>query len=247
MTTKMTSQPVELTARRAAAYMLLSRCLAYPDARGIELLQEAGVASSDLLKGGPLEEVARRASEGADADIADEHVRLFSISFSPDCPTFETAFVSTDATDQTMRMADVAGFYRAFGVDTSETGFRPDDICVELEFMAFMCQKQMYAAEHLGAPRVAQSLKAQRSFLKDHLGRWAGALGRRLVLRARPGSFYAEVGCGLEDWMAEDLRALGVEDVDLIEKPATNWPKPEEDEDAPVEPAIIGLDEIGVR
>lgn len=247
MTTKTTSQPIELAARRAAAYMLLSRCLAYPDENGLDLLRQAGAATAILLKDGPLEEVARRASESVDGSIEDDHVRLFSISFSPDCPTFETAFVSTDATDQTSRMADVAGFYLAFGVDTSETGFRPDDICVELEFMAFMCQKQMYAAEHLGAPRVAQSLKAQRSFLNDHLGRWAGALGRRIALRARPGSFYGEVGCALEDWISEDLRTLGIEDIDLIEAPAGYWPEPDAEDNGPAEPAIIALDEIGVR
>jgi hypothetical protein len=105
----------------------------------------------------------------------------------------------------------------------------------------------MYAAEHLSAARVAESLRAQRSFLQDHLGRWAGALGRRMVLRARHRSFYAVAGCGLEDWIDEDIRLLGIASVEFVETPIANWPEPGSDELGSDEPAVIGLDEIEVR
>jgi len=182
------------------------------------------------------------------SDIEPEYVDLMSFSSSPDCPTFETAYFSSDAIQQTNRMADIAGFYRAFGVDTRSGGFRPDELSVELEFMSFLCQKEAYAAEHLGAPRVKQSAKAQRMFLGEHLGRWGAAFGRRVSSRATPGSFYHVAGLALAAWIGDDCALLGTKPEEVSGDPSTDWREPiSHGPEFAGEPALVPLDDIEVR
>lgn len=211
---------------RAAGYALLARALAYPDAKAHAALREVAELARDLLAGTPLADLARLAAGAEREWLESSHVRLFTVSASPDCPTFETAFLSTDPGQQTARMADIAGFYRAFGVDPASPGFRHDDICVELEFMGYLCGKEAHAAEHLGAPRVRQTVKAQRTFLKEHLGRWGAPLGRRIAARALAEPFYFTAGEGLADWLLDECERLATGPIDYIDEPAMEWEAP---------------------
>lgn len=236
---------VEATIRRAIGYGLIARCLAFPDQVAAAAMRESAAVGQELLKGTALERLAAAAIEAAAEPLEDRYARIFTFSTSVDCPTFETAYLSTDVGQQTHRMADINGFYRAFGVDTVDSGFRPDDICVELEFMGFLCRKQVYAAEHLGAPRVAQTLRAQRMFLKEHLGRWGTPLGRRVARRAQEDEFYREVGAALHDWLEEDRVFLKVGTIEFAEEPQMEWDDPNTD-GVPESGRIIDSDDIVV-
>ena len=205
---------------RAAGYSLLACALAYPDDDVIVSLHEAAAEVAAITGASTVSALARLASAATRADLEPLHVRLYTLSSSPDCPTFETAYFSSDPIQQTQRMADVAGFYRAFGVQSMEGAFRPDDISVELEFMAFLCRKQAYAVEHLGAPRVGQVLRAQKLFLADHLGRWAGPLGRRIASQAPMGHFYQLAGIALSEWTGGECASLGVRPEEVSGEPA---------------------------
>ena len=238
-----------LAVRRAAAYELLARCLAYPDADGIASMRDLAGLAGGLLDGTPVAPLAQVAAEAAQADLETTYIRIFTLSTSTDCPTFESALFGGDHIQQTERMADIAGFYRAFGVDPREPGFRPDDICVEIEFMGFLCRKQAYAAEHLGAPRVNQVLRAERMFLREHVGRWAGAIGRRVSLRSEPGSFYDEVGRALDAWLAADAAFIGAGPIEDVDIPELKWARPDDEKDGPdleSAPDLIDFDEIPV-
>ena len=166
---------------RAAVYEALAHALAYPDAARVQAVNSCGAALATTDLPLPLLRFAVLAREAVSGALEPVHVALNTLSSSPDCPAYESAYVSGDPQQQTQRMADIAGFYRAFGVDATEGGYRPDELSVELEFMAFLCQKEAYAEGHLGPPRARQARKAQRIFLEHHLGRWAGALGERLA------------------------------------------------------------------
>ena len=222
MKAKLLAMNGDLAMSRAAGYSLLAYALAYPDDTVVESLHDAAKEAATALARTSLSGLARVAVAVTRAELEPAYVQLCTLSSSPDCPTFETAYFSPDPQQQTQRMADVAGFYHAFGVDSADTGFRPDDIPVELEFMAFLCRKQAYAAEHLGAPRAGQTLRAQRMFLADHLGCWAGGLGRRMAEGAPAGHFYEVAGLALAEWVADDCRILGArpEEVSGIPVPA---------------------------
>jgi TorA maturation chaperone TorD len=237
----------ERLVERALGYALIARCLAYPDDSAVAGMQAVAASAGGIPHGTALDELVS-AARGASREVLEPtYIELFTLSSSPDCPTFETAFVSVEAAQQTASMADIAGFYRAFGVDTGDTGFRPDDISVELEFMGFLCRKQAYAIERLGAPRVGQVLRVQRLFMREHLGRWAGALGRRIVSRAGVAPFYATLGAALEAWIGAECELLAVGPIDTVDEPLLDWPEPDDAScGADGAGAVISFDDIPV-
>jgi TorA maturation chaperone TorD len=249
MTARKRAEPIEQTLQRAAVYDLLARALAYPDAATFASLLETATVAGPLLAGTPAGEVLRLLDSVTREELETSHVRVFTVSCSPDCPTFETAFLSNDPAQQTGRMADIAGFYRAFGVDPAVPGFRPDDISVELEFMGYLCRKQVHATDHLGAPRVGQVRRAQRMFLEEHLGRWGAPLGRRIAYRAPAERFYFTVGEALADWLDAECERLGTGPIDQVDAPQMTWEEPGsandllEDDDA----ELIAFDDIPVE
>jgi len=101
------------------------------------------------------------------------------------CPLNEIEYgdIKADPLFQPHRLADLAAFYRAFGLEvTEDAGERHDHICLELEFMCVLAVKEAYAHEHqLDADQLVQCRDAQKKFLREHLGRWTPAFTRRLA------------------------------------------------------------------
>lgn len=248
MTARLHTPSIESTLQRAAVYDLLARSIAYPDGATFASLLETAEAAAPLLAGTPAEAILPLIDVADQEELKASHIRIFTLSCSPDCPTFETAFLSNDPSQQTARMADIAGFYRAFGVDPATPGFRPDDISVELEFMGYLCRKEVHATEHLGAPRVGQVRRAQRMFLKEHLGRWGAPLGRRIAFRSPGERFYFAVGDAMSDWLDAECERLGTGPIERVDEPQMTWEEPGsandllEDDDAD----LIAIDDIPV-
>ncbi|HPC58094.1 MAG TPA: molecular chaperone TorD family protein [Kiritimatiellia bacterium] len=84
---------------------------------------------------------------------------------------------------QPHRLADLAAFYRAFGLELAEdAGERHDHICIELEFLCVLAAKEAYAVTNgLDRARLEQCREAEKKFLQEHLGRWVPAFSRRLA------------------------------------------------------------------
>lgn len=101
------------------------------------------------------------------------------------CPLNEIEYgdIKADPLFQPHRLADLAAFYRAFGLEvTEDAGERQDHICLEHEFMCVLAAKEAYAVEHqFDSDQLAQCRDAQTKFLREHLGRWTPAFARRLT------------------------------------------------------------------
>ncbi len=101
------------------------------------------------------------------------------------CPLNEIEYgdIKADPLFQPHRLADLAAFYRAFGLDVAEDADeRHDHICLELEFMCVLAAKEAYALEHqLDLEDLSLCRDAQKRFLREHLGRWTPAFARRLA------------------------------------------------------------------
>lgn len=112
------------------------------------------------------------------------YVSAFGHAARGSCPLNEIEYgeIKADPLFQPHRLADLAAFYRAFGLEIAEdAGERHDHLCLELEFMCVLAAKEAYALEHqLGDERGAQCRDAQKNFLREHLGRWVPAFARRL-------------------------------------------------------------------
>jgi DMSO reductase family type II enzyme chaperone len=116
------------------------------------------------------------------------HVTAFGHAARGDCPLNEIEYgdLHADPLFQPHRLADLAAFYRAFGLEVSDgAAERPDHIGMELEFMSVLAAKEAYAHVHGEADgRCALCRDAQKKFLREHLGRWAPAFARRLARTA---------------------------------------------------------------
>jgi DMSO reductase family type II enzyme chaperone len=109
---------------------------------------------------------------------------------------------------RTFEMADVAGFYKAFGVEVGSSGPRPDHITAELEFMNLLAVKEGIALQEEGGREHAEICRnASRAFLRDHLGRWAPRLGERLEARADD-PVYRRAGTLLGTFVAFDAASI---------------------------------------
>jgi DMSO reductase family type II enzyme chaperone len=104
------------------------------------------------------------------------------------CPLNEIEYgdIKADPLFQPHRLADLAAFYRAFGLEVAEDADeRQDHICLELEFMCVLAAKEAYALEYqLDWEALSLCRDAQKRFLREHLGRWTPAFTRRLARMA---------------------------------------------------------------
>ncbi len=140
-----------------------------------------------------------------------EHRRIFGHTISKSSPPFETEFGGSNVFQQPQDLGDIAGFYRAFGLEVSDAiRERLDHISTELEFMQFLTYKEAYAREHHGKKKSEACLDAQRKFLKMHLGRWAPLFFERLARKAENG-FYKDLARLSEKFLAFEFGFLKVE------------------------------------
>lgn len=198
-------------AARSILYELCVRALAWPTQAHLDRLVElsetlAGVESDVDEVNTSLAQLLAVVASGYDVDeLRRSHAALFTQIDSQDCPPYETAFNAGDVFRQTAVMADVAGFYRAHGLRVGGTEReRPDHIQVELEFMAFMSRKEAWALEHLGPEEIAECRRTQAGFLRDHLGCWGPAFGRRAaVLATHP--LHKAAGHLVSAWLLADM------------------------------------------
>ncbi len=121
---------------------------------------------------------------------------LFGLTaVSPHCPPCEMEYEpNADVTYHAQQLADVAGFYSAFGLEvSSRAGERLDHITVEAEFLHMLLAKEafMFAAKDQEGAEVCR--EARREFFEEHLGWWLPAFSR-VILRVAPPGYYRELG-----------------------------------------------------
>jgi DMSO reductase family type II enzyme chaperone len=130
-------------------------------------------------------EVCATFTAAAQDSFLDAYIATFGHAARGGCPLNEIEYgdIKADPLFQPHRLADLAAFYRAFGLEVAESaGERHDHICLELEFMCVLAAKEAYALEHqLDTDQLAQCRDAQKNFLREHLGRWTPAFTRRLA------------------------------------------------------------------
>jgi DMSO reductase family type II enzyme chaperone len=229
---------------RGAIYMLIAHALAYPSDQRLAALCDGLAPSLSEIETGDLaldESIAALLSQLATPtqDLRAAHVQQFTLITSPDCPAHETAYSERDAFRQAQQMADIAGFYRAWGFDIGGAEReRPDQICVELEFMALLARKEAQALERGLNDALTECRRSQALFLSEHLGCWGASLGRRIAGQAAA-PFYEAAGHLLATWLDTDLQRLAVEPSRLLDEPLPQ-PPPETDEDCGPEGSIAG-------
>lgn len=144
------------------------------------------------------------------SDLQAEHRRVFSNVITLDCPPYETLFGNDHVFAQSHVMGDIAGYYKAFGVELcKDIHERVDHLSVELEFMHFLAYKESYSRCHDGADKTDIVVEAQKKFVKNHVGRWVPLFCRMLAKKAETGLFKL-IADLTTDWMDCEVAFLGV-------------------------------------
>lgn len=107
-------------------------------------------------------------------------------------------------------LADLAGFYSAFGLtlDTEELHEMHDHVAVELEFYGVLLLKQALLIEQGDSEGVAIVLDARRKFLTDHLGSFVAAIAAQPAVCTEPA--YGPVFAWCAEMVAHECASLGV-------------------------------------
>lgn len=143
-------------------------------------------------------------------DVASDYLRIFGLVHSRECPPYETEFQPNEDTFfRSQQMADVAGFYRAFGI-VSDPHDRPDQVCLELEFAAFLLLKKREAEAAADDERAAICQQARANFFADHMSWWMPSFALALRTKAEAG-YYEAIGRALAALLPIERRRLGIE------------------------------------
>ncbi len=194
------SETVALALARAFVYRTLAQAFEYPSRESWTALTSpenlsALLAASASLQSPVIEQAAvetRAHLPGCDGDqYHDDYVAVFGHAARGSVPMNEIEYgePKADALFQPHRLADLAAFYRAYGLNLAEdAGERQDHLCVELEFMSVLAAKEAYALDGQAGPDALSACReSQRDYLRDHLGRWAPAFARMLMTRSGAG------------------------------------------------------------
>lgn len=169
--------------KRAFSYRWLAKAYEYPERTGWEWLCE-----SVRHLPPPAGKVLRSFEVSNFDDFLADYIAAFGHAARGPCPLNEIEYgeLKADPLIQPHRLADLAAFYRAFGVEpTPDAHERMDHICFELEFMAVLAAKEAYALQQVpNAEQLEACVAAQKDFLREHLGRWTPAFARRLSASA---------------------------------------------------------------
>jgi nitrate reductase assembly molybdenum cofactor insertion protein NarJ len=163
---------------RGVAYALLARLLGRDHTALIDA--EAREATRTALgAAGATAALARVADAPIVTDshaLAATWVRWFDLGrVAP----YEASNVAASAGGITPRLADVAGFYRAFGL--AAHGDRPDHVLAQLEFLSVAVMAEAEARERGDATDAAVCDRSVRAFVRDHAGTWIDAWANRVA------------------------------------------------------------------
>ena len=147
---------------------------------------------------------------------------------SRDCPPCETEYLpSHDAATRAQHMADLYGFYRAFGVwPDGARPCRPDHVRLIVGFAGVLLTKLCEAATDRCASSAREHVEvcddALFQFLHDHAAWWLPTFARRVEELARVASRHgavedaalaalAGVARSLRCWTAIERSAMGID------------------------------------
>lgn len=203
---------IENALSRSAVYTALSMALGPPDeevaqrvasVEGRQQLREAfeflGVECAGVT--------------GATASLEDlelRYARLFGHTTRGEVTPYETEYGKESVFLQPHELADLGGFLSAFGLQLEPSRHeRIDHIQCECEFMALLAGKEAYALEVGDEEMLEETRKAQRIFLRDHLGRFAPAFGTQLG-QADGEGFFGDIGRMVARFVKADCDRLEV-------------------------------------
>ncbi len=123
----------------------------------------------------------------------------------------ETEYGNDRTFRKTVELADLSGFYLAFGFELGQEEMikeMADHISVELEFYALLLMKEQVLKTEKKDEGVEIVRSARKKFLNDHLGRFVGILSQRPGVLRHP--FYSKTLAWCAKMVQEECDAFGI-------------------------------------
>lgn len=179
-----TVETVDVLERRALAFCLAGRLTGWPDAA---LEAEAGKLAEGLRDGDALEcRLAELARASTREGMESAYTELFE-NGPRRSPIHETEYGRMRGLAKGNDLADIEGFYLAFGMARLDGGeAMADHLGVELEFYGALLAKLAAAHERTDEEGVWVVEDARRKFLEQHLGRFASAVALQPAVSEHP-------------------------------------------------------------
>jgi TorA maturation chaperone TorD len=146
--------------------------------------------------------------------FVDAYYRLFGLVAAGGCPLYATEYIpAKHAVQRSQKLADIAGYYRAFGLQLSpQYRERPDHIVCQFQFMAWLAELERRAwtsNDELSQERCQICRRAQERFFGEHVASWTPCLAT-LIVRHDPGGFYGAAAQWLAAWVHVERALLNV-------------------------------------
>lgn len=235
LTEWLTTDSIALLAQ-ADLLLLLAQLFAPPSAVKPVILDIEAVDIHDLLEKtgfsdpNPLQErfqQIRRQAEMTDLDSwMGEYNRLFETNVA--CPINETGIIRRD---KGVILADISGFYNAFGFELSEDASeKADHLTGELEYIAMLL---VMLTQTQDEEELRTTYNALSAFCADHIGDWLPTFCERLM-ETTDLLFYRQLAELLRDAWSEvtAINRLPIPDGEMMQLP--------EDDGTPYECGMAG-------
>lgn len=198
----------ELLEARSILYGALSALYSDPDSEKFAMLlkpdfqksilkacfqldRKKGMNGTNLTK--PLRGLLRRLDETKLGDIQIEYVDVFGHTLSKQTAPYELEHLkNSDVFFRTQKLADLNGFYRAFGVEV-QSRERADHISTQTEFLSYLILKELLAIRKNLEEEQEVCQRAFIDFNQDHFYNWAKIFSKNLATRV-DGEFYPAAG-----------------------------------------------------
>lgn len=143
-------------------------------------------------------------------DLQHVYDRLFGHTLRSQVCPYECEYGEPGVFRQAQELADLGGFYAAFALQIRAAKHqRHDHIACELEFLQFLCHKELWAIDNQDREMQEVTAEAARRFLQKHLARFGPAFAAGLQ-NADPAGFYGELGALLHLFLMTLCRRAGV-------------------------------------
>ncbi len=209
-------------------YKILSLGFSYPEENNWVRIESQFTMTKDLFEGEMLSRLNsvkeyfienRRRIE----DIKSEYLNIFDVGrkISP----YETEYITEKLSRKPFELADIAGFYTAFGLSVNEKMRNKealDHISIELEFMAILEWKEQYALENGQEENVKIVKDAKMKFLQDHLAKW-GFFFCRQIYGLEADSFFIRLAKLFERVLILECQRYSL-DVSIFDKQISREP-----------------------
>lgn len=169
---------LELNKERLIKYKSLAVAFSYPDSKLFDFFPELSGEKEGLVR---------------------EYDRLFRVK---EIWLYGTEYISQNEFQRSNYLADISGFYKAFGVEINSD--RPDSLEAVLEFMHYLIYKEINAPS---AEKAEICLDAQKKFFNEYVSPMARAIAEKVIAQTQV-SFYKTIVLEMQEFLAEEEKIL---------------------------------------